>query len=451
MNKFNKINIVIALSLLTSLSMANVEANDQLQYDENNHESIVSLTDPGLKWKAYRLDKGIKKEGVNKKPDGTSYMIAYGEAIVGKSLNDKGFMDSRNLAYSAALQSAKADLSRYLKVELNSNRAFIMEAFGGDSAPSIVEKIEKPLSIIDKANKLTGLALDNEIKKFDADWDGTNKTKDDIDAKIASQRELIIQNYASQSMAFLQGTTPIFNAEGPNDEGQYIVAVGIVWTPRSMLVAESIYNPTVVPPKGPKKTLSIQERLDNLTDEELAGSLGLRAWWDEDGLPVILSFGQATAKGSPAIAKNNSALLARIQIQQFVSEQIVAEDSLSALQDTRFYDDDNYQAFNESKFLSKIESMSRTLPLSGVGTVLYKKVYHPITNKKIVVNVASWSPESNDLARNLKQLSEEQETKMDATKGGAVFDGSQEDSNESSTGIIATTGLEGVSSDSDDF
>ena len=142
MNKFNKINIVIALSLLTSLSMANVEANDQLQYDENNHESIVSLTDPGLKWKAYRLDKGIKKEGVNKKPDGTSYMIAYGEAIVGKSLNDKGFMDSRNLAYSAALQSAKADLSRYLKVELNSNRAFIMEAFGGDSAPSIVEKIK---------------------------------------------------------------------------------------------------------------------------------------------------------------------------------------------------------------------------------------------------------------------------------------------------------------------
>ena len=77
---------------------------------------------------------------------------------------------------------------------------------------------------------------------------------------------------------------------------------------------------------------------------------------------------------------------------------------------------------------------------------------HPITEKRIVVNVVTWSPESNLIARELGKMSDDQATKMDATKAGTVFDNNQESSDSNSVvGTVSTIGLQGVSSDSDDF
>ena len=98
-----------------------------------------------------------------------------------------------------------------------------------------------------------------------------------------------------------------------------------------------------------------------------------------------------------------------------------------------------------------IRSQANLVQLAGLGTVLYKKVNHPITNKKIVVNVVSWSPEANSVARGLSKMSNEQETKMDATKGGTIFEDYEESSEDNSVGTITTIGLEGVSSDPDEF
>ena len=48
-------------------------------------------------------------------------------------------------------------------------------------------------------------------------------------------------------------------------------------------------------------------------------------------------------------------------------------------------------------------------------------------------------------------MSIEQETKMDATKGGTIFENYEESTNDNSVGTISTIGLEGVTSDPDDF
>jgi hypothetical protein len=446
-------NVIKTILLLTifSSSFAEVQEVDSLQYDNESHESIISPTDPDLKWQKYLLEKGIR-EGTNERPDGKVFLIAYGSSIVAKALDDSGWVRNRTMAYNEAILEAKSNMAEFLSLELKSNRAFLLESFGNEAAPPLVEAMAKPLSIMDKASTLTGLALDNEIKKFDADWDGTNKTNEERNVRLAAQRKLITLELSSKARAFLQGTTPIFNAEGPDDEGQYYVSVGIVWSPRSTLVAESIYNPTIAPPSGPKKALSVQDRIVALSDEELAGTLGLRIWWDQDGLPVIVSFGQASGAGFKAVAKKTSGLIAQAQITQFIAEQIASETYFSAKQDTRFYkDNDSFEAFDESKFNALIEANSKVVLIQGLGTIHYKKMKHPISNQKIVVNVMAWSPASNKLARKLKTLSDDQETKMNATKGGAIFVDSQEITDNSSGGAVATTGLEGVSSDPDEF
>jgi hypothetical protein len=448
MNIFTKLITTILVSLAFS-SFADVSESEELQYDSEKQASIVTPTDPYLKWQKYLSEKGIR-EGANKRSDGSVFLIAYGSAKVGKPLDDSKFMQVRNLAYTGAVLDAKSMMTEYLSMEINSNRSFLIESFGNEVAPALIETV-KPLSIMDKASKLTGLALDNEIKKFDPDWDGTNKSDAERNVRLAEARELVELNLSSKARAFLQGTTPIFNAEGPDDEGDYSVVVGLVWSPRSTLVAESVYNPTSPPPAGPKKSMSIGQRLNALSDEEIAGTLGLRIWWDEKGQPIVMSFGQAKGTGSSTLARKQSGIMALGAVSQFVAEQIASVNTLAASGDTRFYEDGEFEAFDNSKFQANIVATAKSVSISGISTVLYKKIYHPITNKKIVVNVMSWSPDSNKLARELLQISKDQETKIDATQGGKVFNSLEEASDDDSVGTVATSGLEGVSSDPDDF
>jgi len=444
----NAIKTIFLLTIFSS-SFAEVTAFEELQYDGDKQVSIVSPTDPSLKWQEYLSNSKIQ-EGTNSR-NGRIFLIAYGESIVGKAITDSGFMDSRTKAYNKAILSAKEEMAASLSVELESSRSFSMNTFGDEVAPSLYEEVIEPLSIMAKANTLTGLALDNEIKKFDPAWDGTNKTDNQRIVKMADEREIYTEYLSQKARMFLQGATPIFNAEGPNDDGKYTVVVGIVWSGKSTRVAESVYNPTIEPPQGKKNSLSIQDRLIALSDNELAATLGVRMWWDEEGLPVILSFAQVKGTGSNTIAKKRTASRARIQIEQFVAEQIASEATTSGGEDFRYYDDGTHEAFDQSKFAMQIQASSGLMQLSGLGTVLYKKVIHPITNKKIVVNVVSWSPEANSVARGLSKMSNEQETKMDATKGGTIFEDFEESSEDNSVGTITTIGLEGVSSDPDDF
>ena len=445
----SSIKILVVLLIFSSSSFAEVSAFEELQYDSDKQVSIVSPTDPSLKWQEY-LSNGKIQEGTNSR-NGRIFLIAYGESIVGKATTDSGFMDSRTIAYNKAILSAKEEMASSLSVELESSRSFSMNTFGDEVAPSLYEEVIEPLSIMAKANTLTGLALDNEIKKFDPSWDGTNKTDNQRIVKMADERERYTEYLSQKARMFLQGATPIFNAEGPNDDGKYTVVVGIVWSGKSTRVAESVYNPTVAPPQGKKNILSIQDRLNNLSDEELAATLGVRVWWDEEGLPVIVSFAQAKGTGSTTIAKKRTAVRARTQIAQFVAEQIASEAREKGGEEFHYYDDGSHQAFDQGSFEMSIRSQANLVQLAGLGTVLYKKVMHPITNKKIVVNVVSWSPEANSVARGLSKMSNEQETKMDATNGGTIFEDYEESSEDNSVGTITTIGLEGVSSDPDDF
>ena len=99
----------------------------------------------------------------------------------------------------------------------------------------------------------------------------------------------------------------------------------------------------------------------------------------------------------------------------------------------------------------KIDAIGTSMNLKGAETVLYKKIVHPISEKRIVVNVVTWSSESNMIAIDLGASSDDDATKMDATKGGTVFENDQESTDNNSVGTVSTIGLEGVSSNSDDF
>jgi len=446
-----KITSTILLSLLSLLSIANehgFNVSDELQYNSDKQVSVAKPTDPNLLWEEY-LSKNNLVEGTNTR-NSRVFLIASGEAKVGKSISSKAFIDSRTIAYNKALLVAKSELAGSLAAELKSERALSIFSDGNEVPDRLESEVIKPISIMGKAHKLTSLALDDEIKKFDPEWDGTNKTKEVKIIKSAESVERYKENLSSKARMFLQGATTIFNAEGPVD-GNYTVKIGIVWSAKSTKVAESVYNPTVKPPKGKRNLLTIKGQLDRLSDDELAATSGVRIWWNEKGLPVIVSFASTYGGGSPIVAKKKTALRARTQIAQFVAEQIVSSTSETGGETIYYYDDDSHSAFNEQEFMADIIAKSKQLTLSGVSTIKYKKTRHPVTQGRIIVNVMAWSPESNKLARGLKKMSGDQKTKMHGTKSGTVFENYENQGQTIPVGGVAVPGLEGVSSDPDDF
>jgi len=438
---------IFLLTIFSSSLFAEENAFEEAQYD--SELQILAVTpNPSNLWDEYRKKSDIR-EGTNTKK-GRVFLIGHGMAIVGAKPSDKNFMDSRNTAYNKALLSAKSDLAEAMKTDLSSSRSLIAFSVDGEIPDRLKAEIVEPLSIMDKVNTLSDLALDDQIKKYNASWDGANKSRDEKINLLASSVERYKESLSSRAEMFLQGATPIFNAEGMED-GNYVVVVGMVWSWKSTLVAESVYNPTVTPPVGRKNSQTIEERLNNLSDKQLAASLGVRIWWDENGLPVILSFAQAKGAGSPIIAKKRTALRARTQISQFIAENVVSNADEMGGEEIQFNDDDSYNAFNLGEFDLNIKGVSQDVQVSGLGSIFYKKITHPNSDKKIIVNVISWSPESNKLARDLTKLSKEQLLKMQATDGGTVFENYEESSEDDSVGAVTTIGLEGVSSDADDF
>lgn len=449
MKNIIKTLIIGLLTLLTTIVFANEDKQvtaEELQYDSDKQESIVVSIDPYDKWQDY-LDKYGLNEGENKRNGRTFFIASYGQEVAAPT-NSSKFIDSRDTAYKKAVSNAKGELAKFLGSWVVSSSELTDIEINEDVPQSYIKALIEPVSTAERAHKLADLALDDQIKRFDPTWDGTNQTKEEKVSKVVAQNQRYVDRVSARARAYLQGASTIFTAEGDSD-GDYSVVVGIVWSFKSAKVAEAIYIPNAPLPIGKKKLLSIKDRLKNLSDDKLAATMGIRVWWDKKGMPVVVSFAATDGKGLKSIAKKKTSLKARVQIAKFVSE-IVESDAESNTDETlQAYDDDSKEGFDNSFFEEKITARSKLLKLSGVGTIHFRKFRHPVTGKKMIVNVMTWNPDSARLARALEKMSQDQETKFNSTKGGAVLGNSADQSLPASG--IATPGLEGVSSDPDDF
>jgi len=448
-NKEHIFSVFAALifSLTSNFSWAETAGNtaEALQQESEKQVSIALPTDPNLRWEAYLEENGLV-EGVNTRGDKT-FFIAMGEARVGKALNDKGFINSRTVAYNRAVLAAKSEMAESVGAELDSDRSLeLLEQ--GNELPPMMETVKKELSIMDKARTLTSLALDNQIKNFDPTWDGTGKSKEEKIQRIAVQTEKYQENLKQNARLFLQGTSPIFNAEGPSS-GEYLVVVGLVWSPNMAKVAEAMYNPTVsLEPGKPKPP--IREQIKNMLSgnpESLASTMGVRVWRDENGDRTVVSFAAASGKGSPTIAKKKSALRARAQMAQFIAENVVSAGGLSGNETLISFDDDSVEAFNEEDFNQTITAKAKTVKMNGASSVYSWKGRHPNSKQKMFVNVLAWSPTSKRMAIGLEERALTDEEKMDSMGKPARTTKAKP----TSSSGVATGGMSGAQTNPDDF
>lgn len=404
--------------------------------------AIGAASDPTLRWEEY-LERYDLVEGFNKKGNKV-FFIAVGESEIGKPLKDKGFISSRTVAFNKAVLLAKSSLAESVGAELSSERGLEMFEEGGEVAPGL-GKVQNHLSIMDKARTLIEAELDDRIKKYDPAWDGTGVSEQDKRQALAIQAEKYTENLVQNAQLFLQGATPIFNAEGPLGD-DYLLVVGIVWSPVMTKIAESMYNPSARTPTG-KPSRSLKDRIDSLVADEsktngIGSTMGVRVWRNEKGERVVVSFAAESGLGSSAIAKKKSALRARTQIAQFISENVTSDGMLGGNETSVYFDDGEMEAFDQTNFEQQIRATARRVCLQGVAPVKFWRGRHINSGQKMVVHVLAWTPSS--------QIQAEKALVIAGADVGGSCSGVAETPTPSST-PEAVGGMKGAESTSDDF
>lgn len=358
-------------------------------------QPLLSTTQCWQNW----LNSQRLQEGPNRAANGDVRFVAQAVETMSGDFSDNKWVALRAGKFGEARLNARAALAEYVGQEVSSSASGSWFKSGGDQVPAINAAADA-LSIAEKAQKLTGLELDNEIKKYDPNWQGDGKTdKERMEHAVAVQ-DSFKEKIKSRSTALLAGATEVVQCEGPSEPdgtdsaSRYEILVGMVWSPKLAYKALAMVNPAITLPPGNDRQ-SIKERI---AASDLTTSLGSRVWTDENGELVIVGFGSSTATSLKSADREFAKQQAITAIARFEAETIVSNNTLNSDISNIQYTSGDTKSFDTSEFNRKINATAATIRLKGVFQVGEWRGKHPVSEKPMQVMVSAWKPSSSEAA-----------------------------------------------------
>ncbi|RTE66184.1 hypothetical protein EH243_08685 [Amphritea opalescens] len=221
--------------------------------------------------------------------------MAEGSSFVKVTPDAADWADHRLMAYKDALMNAQA---QFIEFEGISSRAETVSKLFDDKSqmptfsPAELQSSNKLEEVLNKAVALAGGKLDEQLSKL-----GINP--DEFNAAPPAKRARLFENSISEQIttrarASLTGLVPVKTFEANDAEGRHAIAVIVVASDK---MRQFIYD--MKQSKGdlapnPKKVggPSLRERFSE-NKAALIHEFGIRKMYDENGYPVLVSFGQA--------------------------------------------------------------------------------------------------------------------------------------------------------------
>ena len=398
--KMQRFKMVAATMLLATSSLYAAESAASSQGDKP-----LSAIEHGMKaeagsnqsveqcWTKWLQEEDLK-EGKNEK-NGHLILISRNTDAVIAAPDSPKWVSARKAAFQQTEINARAALAGTMSTLIQSDRSLMAHQFGGDDAPPALQNVAKALSIADKANVLADKALDNEIGKYDPNW---NKDASPTQKKeaVPTVQEHVTGNVAASAQLFAAGAFTVTECEGPSTDagGRYAVLTGLIWRPKLASVAESIWNPALkLPAEAPGGTLAEQfESFSASNPEWMAYTMGTRVFTNEKGERVVVGFGVVPQTALISLDKRRAGLDAFAAIQRFVGEKIVSGQQSHDSFETRAFADGSTNTFDNSKYNDSINLVSKDLKLNGATEVLSWRGDHPWSQAKMQVVAFAWSP-----------------------------------------------------------
>lgn len=432
MTRRNILAAMAALGLASSMTAAHAQ-NATVQETQTQSVQDVIVSGPDTKmganagrqpvapakssdlradWNKYLQDNNLK-EGTNSPPGAaTPFIIFMSMVDVASSPTSPNWLLERSNAYQQAILAAKGKVANFISSEVKAGRTSTLFNSAGQGVPSIGQNVAKNLSVMDKMVTLADKSLDNEIKKYDAGWDGTGKTDAQRQERVVQMRRQYEEQISSGAEAFTSGAVPIYTGEGPSRNG-YSVLVGIVVSENMRKIARALADPSVVlPPDDPAPPIEQQIRDRYQQDPVfLTSTEGVRIMTDEKGQRSIVCFSGVPESGDSMVTEQEAELSCRGRIAQFVAEQVVVDSRRSGgmavdkLAPTDTAGAETRVSFDQ-KMQSQIKAETGKVSMSGLTQIGFYETKHHYSNQDMAIGVYLWNQETSAAARKVKALTE---------------------------------------------
>lgn len=311
------------------------------------------------------------------------------------------FTRARSTAYEMAYHRAVADyvMQKFGVESVKQFSTFFRDQSSDRLEPAAdVQTTEQ--RILEKTAQLTEAKLDEGLKAM-----GVTPT-----GGVTEKRRLAANTIFTRSMRDAIGSSagllPVQTFEGWNENNQYAVGVVIRGGAETETIAECLRHKMRPGLARPEAGCSVEEAMP--TDEEMVSQFGVRLFFDKQGVPALLSFGQwgSAYTGSDADEAEDAMdhalvqaeALANEQLTMFINSTITVKESSDhgggKTVDALFDANGVPTEASVVKFIdraSKESSLQGRDTLIGRSTVAKKVLVHPANGKKLAVVVRMWS------------------------------------------------------------
>ena len=342
--------------------------------------------------------------------------VIEGLAEIGVHVDHGDWGKARSLAYTRAYLDAMGAFVRLTNEEITTEtvRDLLQDetsiAFEADEdAATYLERIEE------KEALLAEMKLDQELKEAgmsDEEIAGLS-----VREKIPRYRDSLAREVTSLAFGRASGLVPIKTFEAVDCDGNSSVGVVAVFSTRMRELAQRIQDGDAIRPDPDRGGVTLRDRIGELSDEDLVEQFGVRRWWDEDGYPVIVAFGQWgwSSKALTAaqrdrryrFARNQAALQARSYLAEFVTVNAQFTSSSfvgAAIEEAVEVDADRFHEYvagtNIADRLVEEARTRSTVQLTGLDILRTWSARHPVAeHQELTGAVAYWSPAREDAVR----------------------------------------------------
>lgn len=346
---------------------------------------------------AYCKDAGITIGAV--RPDGALYIS--GIERVNANANSPNFVRSRMMAYTKAYQKAVAG---YVRDKFGVETVKQFNNYFKDQSSDRLQPSSDAKStmerIAEKTKQLAEAKLDEGLRAMGVTPSGS------IIEKRKLAEDAIVTRSARTAIGSAAGLLPVQTFEGWTENGKYAVGVVIRGGIDTETIADCLRTKTRPVLSRPEAGLSVEQALPS--DEELVSQFGVRLFFDEKGVPALLSFAQwgSAYSGTDEDEAEDAMDHAMIQAEALANEQLTvfinstinvreASDKGESKSSYAIFDANGVPT--EEKVVNYIDTAMKNSTITGTdtmigrSTVMKKVITHPQSGQRLAVCVRMWS------------------------------------------------------------
>lgn len=350
--------------------------------------------------------------------------------VSSKASADPEFLKKRQTAFTRAFMDIRNSFVKYSfrsQMESTESASFSRDANAARDIPKSETDAVKRIS--EKVVALAESEVDRKLQENGVDPSKFNG----VAQKRVALSQSIVRTCAAKSYGSCAGLSVVKTVEGRGTDGQYSIGVIAKYDPLSVVIANAMAR-KVRPDVEPRAGFAVGELLKG----DMTQNFGTRLYYDAEGNPCLLSFGQWTA-GEKSADRFERKLLEKSAFQQaeaqanidmgnFLAGSMTYKETAVAGEEfaktMQFDADGRFIGFEKNTgvtdYVNWESRTSAVTSLAGRSVVYRRMLKHPDTSAPLAVVAVNWTFRKIDQLTRQEELARRPSARRSAAPAAAV-------------------------------